>query len=693
MAEKLIKLRWYFLFALLMAGFAGYAAEPFTIYDYFRLRTISEFSVSPDGRHVAFTLNVNRPIDKGKGNDYRELYLKDLNTGTVEPLITGENYLVSLSWTPDSRNITFRARFNDIKSYQVFGYNLEDKKHEQLTGHTSGIIRYAWNPAGNGLAFTAENKADQADRKLREMGFDAEVFEEEISDINLYWQHDQETTELYSSGAVFDFAWSPDGNHIAAQIAPENLIDHQYMFKDLYLIETGSEKSTLWLDVPGKLSRMAWSPDGKHLAFVAGSDVSDPVDGSLFSIEIGKQHSWENVNHYTEGFEGSVTDVNWLDENTILFSAEERVETTMSTIPLNGTLNGKKRRVLIKGQEAVFTSFDKNGGKIFMIGTTPNHPEELYSMVSGEKKLTRETFSNPWLEKRKLARQEKISYTARDGLRIDGVLIYPADFQEGKKYPMICMIHGGPESAMLNGWNTSYSRWGQIAASQDYFVFMPNYRASSGRGVEFSKMDQMDLGDEEFLDVIDGIEYLAAKGYVDKKKVGIGGGSYGGYFSALGATRYSGHFAAAIPFVGVSNHLSKVNLTDIPYEIYLVHWKIWPNENPELMYDRSPVKYSSNNRTPTLILHGKEDTRVHPSQSLELYRQLKLHGKAPVRLVLYPEEGHGNRNNPAQLDFNLRTMRWFNHYLKGEGDPKELPPIDVNYQLEKLGELEIEQGS
>lgn len=258
---------------------------------------------------------------------------------------------------------------------------------------------------------------------------------------------------------------------------------------------------------------------------------------------------------------------------------------------------------------------------------------------------------------------------------------------------MICMIHGGPESAILNGWNTSYSRWGQIAAGEDYFVFMPNYRSSSGRGVEFSKMDHGDLGDEEFLDVIDGIEYLAGKGYIDRSKVGIGGGSYGGYFSALGATKYSDHFAAAVPFVGVSNQLSKVNLTDIPNEIYLVHWRMWPNDDPALYYDRSPVKYSANNKTATLILHGEEDTRVHPSQSLELYRQLKLHGNAPVRLVLYPGEGHGNKYNPSQLDFNLRTMRWFNHYLKGEGDSKELPPIDVNYHLEKLGELELDQGS
>jgi dipeptidyl aminopeptidase/acylaminoacyl peptidase len=191
----------------------------------------------------------------------------------------------------------------------------------------------------------------------------------------------------------------------------------------------------------------------------------------------------------------------------------------------------------------------------------------------------------------------------------------------------------------------------------------------------------MDLGDEEFLDVIDGIDYLDGLGLIDKARVGMGGGSYGGYFSALAATRYSEYFAASVVFVGVSNQISKFNSTDIPYEDYYVHWRIWPEENIELVYDRSPVKYARDNRTPTLILHGKEDPRVNPTQSLELYRQLKLHGKAPVRLVWYPGEGHGNRYSPAQLDYSLRTMAWFNYYLKGDNDRSQKPPMEVDYGL------------
>jgi dipeptidyl aminopeptidase/acylaminoacyl peptidase len=190
-----------------------------------------------------------------------------------------------------------------------------------------------------------------------------------------------------------------------------------------------------------------------------------------------------------------------------------------------------------------------------------------------------------------------------------------------------------------------------------------------------------DLAGKEFTDVLDGIDRLDDMGLIDPKRVGIGGGSYGGYFASWGATRHSKRFAAAVSFVGVSNQISKRNTTDIPWEDYHVHWGIWTHEDFAKVYDRSPVKWAQGSTTPTLILHGTEDPRVHPSQSLELYRALKMHGKAPVRLVWYPGEGHGNRRNTSRLDYLVRTMDWFETYLQGKG--KELPPALPNYPIGK----------
>ena len=166
-------------------------------------------------------------------------------------------------------------------------------------------------------------------------------------------------------------------------------------------------------------------------------------------------------------------------------------------------------------------------------------------------------------------------------------------------------------------------------------------------------------------------------GLVDREKVGVTGGSYGGYASAWCATALTEHFAASVMFVGISDQISKFGTTDIPNEMFMVHSRRLPWEYWDWMRERSPIFHTPEARTPILIMHGKEDTRVHPSQSLELYRYLKMLGNVPVRLVWYPGEGHGNRKAGARYDYSKRLMRWMDHYLEGPGgDP---PPYKVDY--------------
>jgi dipeptidyl aminopeptidase/acylaminoacyl peptidase len=653
---------------------------PFTIHDYFRLKTVAEAAISPDGKMIAYSMNLNRPMEEGKGSDYRELYLKNLDDDSVIPCITGANYLTNIQWTPDSQTITFLAKFGEDQENQVYGFDVGGAGYRKISNIPTGINNYLWNPGGNGFLFTSSEKPKGISDNLKKIGFDAEIYEENIPAVNLYYHDGATIKKITREGSVFSFAFSPDGMKIAVQVAPENLVDHSYMFKRIYLIDILTGIREKWVDNPGKLTEMSWSPDSKRLAFIAGSDINDPVSGSLFVVEAGRSKNWKDLENLTLDLEVSDISVKWKDNQTLLVVSEVGTEVALSEV----NMRTGKRTSLLEGGSLVFSQVELAGNIVCMVGNMPGHPDELYILDPESAKLRRLTNSNPWLIERTLGTQEKISYTARDGIRIEGVLIYPVGDIKPENLPLICYIHGGPESCVKNGWNASYSNWGQIAACQGYAVFMPNYRSSSGRGVTFSKMDQTDLGDEEFLDVLDGVEFLARQGIIDKKKVGIGGGSYGGYLSALGATKFSDHFMAAVVFVGISNQLSKTNLSDIPWEEYYVHWKLWPNDNPELFYDRSAVKYSSNNKTATLILHGKEDSRVHPSQSLELYRQLKLFGKAPVRLIWYPGEGHGNRNNQAQLDFGLRTMQWFNYYLKGEGEPEKMPESTISYELEKL---------
>jgi dipeptidyl aminopeptidase/acylaminoacyl peptidase len=193
---------------------------------------------------------------------------------------------------------------------------------------------------------------------------------------------------------------------------------------------------------------------------------------------------------------------------------------------------------------------------------------------------------------------------------------------------------------------------------------------------------QGDYAGAEFDDLVDGVQALAARGLVDADRVGITGGSYGGFASAWGATALSEHFRASVMFVGVSDQISKFGTTDIPNEMYLVHARSWPWEAWDFYRERSPIYHAQKHRTPLLILHGKEDTRVHPSQSLILYRYLRTLDQAPVRLVWYPGEGHGNRKAAARLDYAHRLVRWMEHYITGPGGEK--PPFVLEGVLEKV---------
>jgi dipeptidyl aminopeptidase/acylaminoacyl peptidase len=645
----------------------------FTSYDLLRMRYVVETPISPNGNFIAYTVHVPRQLTDEPGKHYRYLYLYDLANEKSVELLEDKVFISSIGWMPDSKSITFRAKLNDDKFTQVYQLPIDSDEPDAITNADQSVLQYQLSKDGVQLAFVSTSAVSEEKHNLLESGFDAEIYEEEYLDRNLYLinfeSQSMEPRQLTENVSVYDFRWSPNGKQIAAFIADKNLVDYSYMFKRVYLIDTFSGKRSLHLENPGKITQMAWNPDGKHIAFIAASGINDAVTGSLFITEVPNTTKFEELKNYADGLELSIKKVEWKDDNTVLFLSEEGVDISLS----EQGIDDAERNLLIKPGQIVFSSFDVNADFISLAGSNSKHPSELYSFTIIDNKLAKLTDVNPWLQELNLAKQEKIIYTARDGLEIQATLIYPVDYEKGRRYPLICMIHGGPESALKNGWQTSYSRWGQIAAANGFFIFMPNYRSGSGRGVDFTMKGFGDAGGAEFTDVLDGIDYLVKQGLIDKKRVGIGGGSYGGFFAAWGATRYTDYFAASVMFVGISDHYSKRFTTDIPYESYYVHWGYFPDEKIDFLRERSPITYAKDSKTPTLILGGKKDPRVHPSQSLELYRALKLQSKAPVRLVRYPGEGHGNRKNTSRLDYSLRTMRWFNYYLNGDNPKDEMP--------------------
>ncbi|MCU0343458.1 MAG: S9 family peptidase [Ignavibacterium sp.] len=644
----------------------GYEPE-----DILRTKFVIETAQSPDGNFIAYTVFTPRPFTDKPGADYRYLYVYDVKNNSSKELIGDQSSVFGISWMPDSKSILFRAKLGDVKNVQLLSITASGGTPKVLIDTENGVLDYQLSKDGQKIAYISTDSQPSAKKELLEKGFDAEIYEEENVDRNLfvYDVKDKSTQKLTTAVSAWEFTWNDQGTEIAAAVSDKNQVDDSYMFKRIFIVNASNGVKTKLVENPGKLSNLSFSPDGRHLAFVSAANTNDAVSGSLFIAEVPNTKPFEELRNYSKGFRGSVVDVVWKDNNTVLFSSEEGVDITLR----EQEIDGAESKLLLEPAKVVFTSFHYSKGKFSFSGNTSNHPGELFTFDVSKNELKKLTNINPWFSDIKLAKQEKIIYYARDGLDIEAVLIYPLNFEEGKRYPLITHIHGGPEAAEQNGWATGYNKWGQVAAAKDYFVFMPNYRASSGRGVEFTMMGFGDLAGKEFDDVIDGIDFLIKKGYVDKNKVGIGGGSYGGYFSAWASTKHTDRFAASVVFVGIGNQISKRFTTDIPYEDYHVHWGIWTFENEEIIWERSPVRYAHLSKTPTLVLHGKEDPRVHPSQGLELYRALKTHSKAPVRLVLYPGQGHGNSKNTARYDYLVRTMDWFDYYLKSNKPKDKMP--------------------
>ncbi|MEE8450877.1 MAG: S9 family peptidase [Thermoguttaceae bacterium] len=661
---------------ILLGATSGLPADDtlLTPRDVARISSVTSAAVSPDGKHVAYTRAVQRnPLQDEDGPAWVELHVTDAK-GNSRPFVTGKVNVSGIQWTPDGRGIAFTAKRGDDEKASLYVVPIDGGEARRVVAHDSGVKGVAFSGDGNRVAFLATEPLSKEQEEYRDKGFNQKIHEEDWRPTKVWIaaaDGSDEPRALDLEGSASRVEWSPTAEELAVVLAPTPSVDDGYMFRRVSLVDAASGTIVERIDNPGKLGQIGYSPDGKHLALISGVDIHDPKDGRLMVADVPGDGSLRDL---MPDYKAHVTSFRWKGDGTLLWVAAEGTATTVGEVTLEGQQN---IRIDATGPVLHGLSLSEDGGTVALVGDAPTHPPEVFLLSDDDEAAERLTHSNDWLDEIQLAKQEVVRWEARDGLELEGILIYPTHYQQGRRYPLILSVHGGPESHVSNGWVTHYSRPGQVAAGLGFAVFYPNYRGSTGRGVEFSKLGQADAAGKEFDDLVDAVDHLVEMGLVDEKKVGITGGSYGGYASAWGATFYSERFAASVMFVGISDNISKVGTTDIPEEMYLVHhrkrlWDDW-----DYFLERSPIRHVQKNRTPTLILHGEDDPRVHPSQSLELYRHLKTLGQAPVRLVWYPGEGHGNRRAASRLDYNLRLLRWMQRYLQGPGG--ELPELTIDY--------------
>jgi len=645
------------------------------------LSRVSAVRISPDGQHIAFTKVVPRTIYRDiDGKSFIELYVQ---TGTNEPraFITGKQRIGNLTWGPKSHFIYFLAQRQGDNYVGIYRIAVDGGEAQKLFETEFDISDFSINSQGTSIVYLSEGKEEKHQKKLETLGFRAKVYEEADKKTRAYLASINEKSvphrELKIDQNILSIQYHPITSHLLIKTTPTALVDDEFGASQ-YRIVKPSGKLVKKIETTGKLGIARWSKEGKTIAIIAAADKNDPATGRLIiaDAKTGK------IERLLTDFLGQLKGIAWLSERQLAIVTHTGTKSEVSVLNIDSRVITAKH---VAGDEVITAIHaDRSGRVIVGVGSSDSHPKEVLDLSGNT--IKRLTTTNLSLKNVAMPKQITIKYLARDGVELQGVLIYPVDYRRNKKYPLIMMVHGGPESHVSDGWLDRYTYPIKNAAARGFAVFLPNYRGSTGRGVAFSKMGQADYAGKEFDDLVDAISHLSKMGLIDKRRVGITGASYGGYASAWAATALSEHFAASVMFAGVSDQVSKFGTTDVPKEIYDVHARFYPWEKWQWMLERSPIYHTDKAKTPILIMHGESDTRVNSSQSMELYRYIKTRTDTPVRLVLYPKEGHGNDHNAAQLDYSIRLMRWMEFYLKGRKKHKKMPPYEIDHGIQLGGE-------
>ncbi|MCM8557980.1 S9 family peptidase [Sphingomicrobium sediminis] len=647
-------------------------ARPMTPEDVSKIESIGAVAVSPTGEHVAYQVGGTPDVASGEKNGgYSATLMVATAPGEARAYLPEGMSAGGVAFSPDGSMISFTHR-EPGGDTAVYAMPVDGGAWKKIAGvDGAGVRSYAWSPDGSRIYMLVGADEDKQRAKEAKAGFNAIVYEEEarlnrMFVANVGDEMDAMPTEISVPGYVSAFDISDNGRFAIIDTAPTPNVDDSYTSKRVNIVDLATGNVTAVVATPGKIGDVEISPDGSQLSLIAGVDMNDPAATTLHLVNVA-DGTFRALN---AGDPEAAVDAEWLGNGDLAVVIHQGVDSLLRVYNEDGSVDAE-----YDPGNLILSSVDAEGGALVVRASSPRHPTELFSVSDG--RFTRWTNSNPWLTDITFGEQRAYTYTARDGQQIEGVLIEPVGGFAPGGSPLIMDVHGGPEAHESNGWVTNYSGPGQVAAGQGYAVFLPNYRGSTAYGTAFSKQHQNDYAGKEFNDLVDAKRAMVAEGLIDGDRVGITGGSYGGYASAWAATAQSEEWAASVMFVGISNQISKFGTTDIPYEMYNVHSRKWPWDDWEGMLEVSPITYAGQADTPILIMHGEEDTRVAPSQSYELYRNIKVRTDTPVRLVLYPGEGHGNRLAASQYDYNLRMMRWFDTYLKTGDRDAPLPPSRV----------------
>ena len=667
---------------LALASFVVAQERRFTVDDLLKVRRVSDPQVSPKDDWVAFTIT---DMDKAANKGTTQIYLVPLGGGGVRQLTNDEHSSAAPRWSPDGEKLAFiSARDGED---QIWTIDISSGALKKITTLSTGAGDPVWSPDGKLLAFISdvypECENDACNKRRAEEKAQSKV-KAHVADRLLYrhWKFwldgirshvfvvssaGGEARDLtpgdfdsppFSLGGPTDYAFSPDSKELAVA-SNHDKVEATSTNSDIWVVSVrGGGARNITAANHGFDGSPRFSPDGRFIAYrsqaTAGYE-SDRFRLMLYDRKTGRAQSLsERLDSWVDEFTFSP------DSKSIYLAAEERGRALIYSVSTGG---GPVKKIVDGGFNGDL-NVTADGKTLVFARSSMTRPGEIYRANADGSGVTALTTTNEArLAPFNLKSAEEVTWTGAAGAKVAGWILKPANFNPRKKYPLVVLIHGGPQGAWNDNWGY---RWNpQIWANDGYVVFMPNPRGSTGYGQQFLAEISGDWGGKVFVDISNGVAMAANLSYVDHDRIGAAGASYGGYMIDW----IEGHnndprfrYKVLVSHDGVYNLTSMTGVTE---ELWFTDWEFkgTPWSNPE-MYDRwSPHKFVKNFNTPILIITNTLDYRVPEGEGMQLFTAVQRMG-VESKLVDFPDEGHWV-GKPANSFFWYTTvLSWLDKHLK-----------------------------
>ena len=649
--------------------------------DFLEFEQVSDAQSSPDGRQIIYT---RRWVDQQSDNWTSALWIMDADGSRHRYLIKGSN----ARWSPSGDRILFVAKGDNDKPQIFIRWMNDEGAVSQVTRIDISPSSPKWSPDGAQIAFVAiVPTKDEWSIELPSAPEGAEWTKPPRVLDRLHYRQDrvgftepgfmhlfvvpaqsgtarQLTEGNWNVGSRFDglyfgagLSWMPDGDTIIFDGLNDSDGDLVYQQSHIYSIDVATKEINQLTSVAGNWSEPVISNDGRQIAY-SGYEDSD-VTYEMSRIHV-MDSDGSNARLVAADFDRPASDLIWANNNRgFYFTAQDEGYINVFFSNLNGDV-----RAVTSGQHVMsLQSTNRTTSTGVGIRSSFHEPGDVHSfLLNGRGSPERLTSVNSdVLSEKSLGAHEEIWYEASDGNRAHGWIVKPPNFDPNEKYPLLMEIHGGPFGMYAGRFNFQY----QVFATNGFVVLYTNPRGSTGYGEAFAQAIDHAYPSVDYLDLMGGVDAVIEQGYIDEKRMYVGGCSGGGVLSSW-VIGHTDRFAAAAVRCPVTNWLSMAGTTDIPYFSFAFFQKpFW--EDPTDWLHHSTLMYVGNVTTPTAIMTGEQDMRTPMAQSEEYYAALKMLG-VPTRLLRFNDQYHGTGSRPSNyMRTILYMMSWYNKYtLDGE---------------------------